>query len=211
MEDIRVSTAGEHSIPKPFNENDVTVWNALICKFVCEKNYFNKSDFITEVINDKIIPVGAYNKKRIRDSISDDKNEFSQLITYCLIYLTSNKLLKIIAQNSDSSKYDKYSSTPRLKSMCPEIKKVIMPGIKSVLDAEKEIRQDKNYKKIVMLLKHLVQKKEIPKSDVLCILPIDTLYKLVQFSIIILYLNDTVAISGLGTLLYPLLKDNKKI
>ena len=132
---------------------------------------------------------------------------FSQLVKYCLTYLTENNLLEIKGKISDDSEdQNKYSITHRLKSLCPEIEKMIMPGIKSVLDAEKEIRQDKNYKNIVKLLEHLQMHEEISKSDSLKFVTSDTLYKLIQFNIITLFLTDKIVISGLGKLLYPLLK-----
>ena len=207
LKDLSVSLS-HNSIPTPFNENDVTVWNALICKFICKHNNFNKSDFILEVINNKIISIGAYpNKTKIKNSIIDNKNVFSQLVKYCLTYLTENNLLEIKGKISDDSEdQNKYSITHRLKSLCPEIEKVIIPGIKSVLDAEKEIRQDKNYKNIVKLLEHLQMHEEISKSDSLKFVTSDTLYKLIQFNIITLFLTDKIVISGLGKLLYPLLK-----
>jgi hypothetical protein len=58
----------EKSIPSPFNDNDVTIWNALVCKYLCQKQNsgFNESEFLGAVIDDKILPLGAYDKVVMR-------------------------------------------------------------------------------------------------------------------------------------------------
>ena len=43
----------------------------------------------------------------------------------------------------------------------PEIEKVELPSIKSVLDTEREIRKEKNYRKIVTFLEHLEKVNEV--------------------------------------------------
>ncbi|MGH9982774.1 MAG: hypothetical protein ACRD8W_02315 [Nitrososphaeraceae archaeon] len=52
-------------IPKPFNENDVTIWSDLICKFVClrKKMPFDLVSFLDDIVNDRIMPLNAYNRE----------------------------------------------------------------------------------------------------------------------------------------------------
>lgn len=61
MGDIRIGipkVSGQQGIPEPFNINDVIVWKALICKFMCRKDNdrFSKSSFLRSVIDEKLSP-----------------------------------------------------------------------------------------------------------------------------------------------------------
>ena len=210
MKYIPFSISGEQSIPEPFNENDVMIWNDLICKFVCQdknKNaLFNLSEFLNDVILDKILPLGGYDKEMIKKTMEGEKNEFYHLIKHCLEFLRRNRLLEL--RNDDIPKYqehNKYFPTERFRSICPQTEKVIMPGIKPLLDAEREIRKDQNYQNTVRLLKHLQKEKEVNKHYANKFITIDALHKLVQLGIITLYLDDRITITTLGELLKPLL------
>jgi hypothetical protein len=106
LNDTPVSVSGGGSIPEPFNLNDVTVWSDLICKFVCQtQTPFELRRFLQEVIEDKIMPVNAYNKDMLRKAEEGVKNEFYNIIVYCLKFLQSNQLLT-----------ETYLPTQRLKS-----------------------------------------------------------------------------------------------
>lgn len=52
-------------IPEPFDSNDVTIWTDLICKFMCHSmnTPFDTGNFLQEVIDDKMRPLNAYDKK----------------------------------------------------------------------------------------------------------------------------------------------------
>ncbi len=88
---------GRKSIPPPFNENDFTIWNTLLCKHVCKnKNTsFDKSDFLGAVIDDQISPLGAYDKEMMKKTRDGEHNEYYRLIEFCLEFLRGNRLLEI--------------------------------------------------------------------------------------------------------------------
>ena len=66
MIEIKVASSSGYPIPHPFNENDITVWNALICKYLCKENRFNKANFLQSLIDDKIEPSGGYYKNEMK-------------------------------------------------------------------------------------------------------------------------------------------------
>ena len=84
-----VSDSVRGSIPEPFNLNDVTVWCDLLCKYVCQnfRAPFQYQNFLREVIDDKIMPLNAYNKELLKKAEQGDRNEFYELIIYCLNFL----------------------------------------------------------------------------------------------------------------------------
>jgi hypothetical protein len=198
---------GGKLIPKPFNENDVTVWNALICKHICQtrNTKFSEPDFLGDVIDDRIMPIGAYNKEMMKKTRAGEKNEFHELIKYCLEFLLKSRLLEIKKEKNSKGLEGSYFATDRLRSICPEIGKVIMPGIESMLDAEREIRKKKGYGNIVKFLEHLERVNKVRKSDAIKYVNIYELHKLLQLGVITLYLDDRISLTALGSILKPLL------
>ncbi|MGB8937542.1 MAG: hypothetical protein WCC17_20825 [Candidatus Nitrosopolaris sp.] len=188
------------SIPAPFNDNDVTVWNAPICKYLCEKE---NSSFNGAVIDDKILPLGAYDKEMMKTGTGG--NKFYRLIEFCLEYLRDNRLLKIKKEKNSKGLCAHYFATERLESICPEIEKVELPSIKSVLDTEREIRKEKNYRKIVTFLEHLEKVNEVRRSNSMKYVTNSELYKLAQLGVITLYLDGRISITAHGNILKPLL------
>ena len=63
-----------------------------------------------------------------------------ELIKSCLEFLRKNRLLEIKKEKNSKGLHEIYFATERLKSIYPKIAKVMMPSIKSVLDAERQIR-----------------------------------------------------------------------
>ncbi len=198
---------GRISIPAPFNENDFTVWNALVCKYICQNKdaNFNKSDFLSAVIDDKISPLGAYNKEMIKKARAGEQNQFYELLESCLKFLRENRLVQI-KKERNSKAFDEgyYIATERLKSICIEIEKVLMPSIKSLLDAEREV-QKMNYQNIARLLEHLDKGSEFRKSDSTKYVTHNELYKLARLGVITLYSDDRISITTHGKILKPLL------
>jgi hypothetical protein len=187
---------GRISIPAPFNENDFTVWNALVCKYICQNKdaNFNKSDFLGAVIDDKISPLGAYNKEMIKKASAGEQNQFYELLKSCLKFLRENRLIEF-KKEKNSKAFDEgyYIATERLKSICIEIAKVLMPSIKSVLEAEREALTEMNYRNIAGFLEHLDKVNEFRKSDSTKYVTHNELYKLAQLGVITLY-SDVIRI-----------------
>jgi hypothetical protein len=95
LDHIPISVSEEGSIPAPFNANDVTIWTDLICKFMCHNmnTPFNIRNFLQDVIEDKIMPLNAYDRGMLKKASYGDKNEFYNIIIYCLELLQINQLL----------------------------------------------------------------------------------------------------------------------
>jgi hypothetical protein len=202
---------GKKSVPSPFNDNDVTIWNALICKYVCQKENsgFNESEFLAAVIDDKILPLGAYDKVMMRKTRAEG-NKFYRLIEFCLDYLRDNRLLEIKKEKNSKGLGEHYFATQRLKSICPKIEKVVLPSIRSVLDTEREIRKEKNYRKIVTLLEHLEKVDAVRKSDRKYVTDSE-IFKLARLGVITLYSDDKISITTHGNILKPLLANENRI
>jgi hypothetical protein len=100
---------GRKSIPQPFNENDVTIWNALVCKHVCqyENTSFNESEFLGAVIDDKT-PLGAYDKEMMKKTRDGEQNEYHLLMKFCLEFLRKNRLLEIKKEMNSKGLHEVY-------------------------------------------------------------------------------------------------------
>jgi hypothetical protein len=85
------------------------------------------------------VAANAYNKKMLKKTKQGDRNEFYNIIVYCLEFLQGNRLLTT----------EPYLPTERLKTICPKVNRILMPGIRPLLDAERAIRNDQDYPGIV--------------------------------------------------------------
>jgi hypothetical protein len=212
MNDIRIGTpkvSGQDGIPEPFNVNDVIVWKALICKFMCKENIdrFSKSSLLRGMINEEIEPTGAYNKDEMKKAIGDTRHVYGRLIKFCLDNMTAKGLFAR-KEHTDLNDFDynSYHGTGKLKALCPNILKYQMFDIeelaKSVFDAagdaRTKIKEDEKYPGIMKLLKHLEVEKEMEVRDVLNYVDRETLEKLIQIGSVTLYLNNRIAISYIG-------------
>ena len=139
-----------------------------------------------------------------------EHNEYHLLIKFCLEFLRKNRLLEIKKEKNSRGLDEAYFATERLKSICPKIAKVMMPSIKSVLDAEREIRNERNYRNIVRFLEHLEKVNEVRKSDTKYVTN-NELYKLAQLGVITLYLDDRISITAQGNILKSLLVHENQI
>jgi hypothetical protein len=195
--------------PEPFNENDVNTREALICKYICSKNKdtFNRIDFLQSAINDESLKVEAYDTIEIQNAIKDERNIFNNLISYCLEKLRSKDLLEKqdkLGQDKHNLTHNDIKSTQRLKVLCPEILKYDMPFIDALIgavaEAEKEIHQDKDFKEITTLLKHLEDGSTINKAEAISSININTntLDKLIQVGVLTSSLNNEISISPIG-------------
>jgi hypothetical protein len=209
MNDIRIGTpkvSGQQGIPEPFNINDVIVFKALICKFMCRKdtNRFSKSSFLQWVVDEKI---ESYTQDELNKAIKDFTHEYNRLMEFCLDAMITNNLFTRQRPTSPNDfDYNSYRATPKLRTLCPNILKYYMPDIeklaKSVGQAAEgaaaEIKKDKNRLRIVNLLEHLKVKKEMDLSDAIEYVDKRTLQKLVEIGSVKLYLNNKIAISYEG-------------
>jgi hypothetical protein len=214
MSDIRIGTpkvSGQGGIPEPFNVNDVIVWKALICKFMCKENSdrFSKSSLLRGMITEEIEPTGAYSKDEMKKAIGDARHVYSMLIKFCLDDMTTKGLFaKKDHTDINDFDYNSYHGTGKLNALCPNILKYQMFDVeelaKSVsVDADDVIKEDKKHPGIRNLLERLEVEKEMEVIDALNYVDLGTLEKLIQIGSVTLYLNNRIAISyiGLQTLL----------
>ena len=178
------------------------IWNALICKYICQNKdrNFSQSEFLSNVIEDKVVPIGAYNKEMLKKTNAGEKNEFYHLIKYCLEFLRSSRLLDLTYEGNQG-----YLATDRLMAICPQVARIIMPMIEPVLDAEREVRTYPNYKNIVSFLDHLEKSKETTKNGAIKYVTTNDLHNLIRLGVITLYVNGKITITTVGQLLKPLL------
>jgi hypothetical protein len=80
-----------------------------------------------------------------------------------------------------------------------------MPAIKTVLDAEREIRKDGSSHDCFALLEYLEKFGDRKKSDAAKFVNIHQFNKLVQLGVVTLYLDGKVSITTFGQILRPLL------
>lgn len=149
-----------------------------------------------EIIHDRLMPLNAYNKKMLKKTKRGARNVFYNIIVYCLEFLQGNRLLTT----------EPYLPTERLKTICPKVNRILMPGIRPLLDAERAIRNDQDYPGIVRLLKELEGERKLDRRDAIKLITPTALRKLTQFGIITLYLDERVEITTLGELALPLLE-----
>lgn len=199
MKHSSVSVSGGGSIPEPFNLNDVTIWSDLICKYACQnlETSFDYLDFLREVIDDKIMPLNAYNKELMKRAEQGEKNEFYEIINYCLNFLQLGQLLTKMQY-----------PTERLSAICPKVNQILMPGVRSLVEAEEEILNDPNFLDIFDLLKKLEKGGKLNRLDVTNLVTNLGFRKLIKLNIIILYLDERVEITTLGKLTLTLLERN---
>jgi hypothetical protein len=141
------------------------------------------------------MPLNAYNKEMLEKAKQGVKNPFFYIIVYCLKLLQRNKILT-----------SNYLPTERLKTICPNVSQILMPGIRSLLKAERAIREDRNHLRIIRLLNDLEKGRMLNRDDVTKLITRAGLSKLTQLSIIMLYLDERVEITTLGKLVLPLLE-----
>jgi hypothetical protein len=79
---MRISVSAGGPIPEPFNANDVTIWIDLIRKFMCHNmnTPFDIGNFLRDAIDDKIMPLNAYDNEKLKNAALGDKNEFYNII-----------------------------------------------------------------------------------------------------------------------------------
>jgi hypothetical protein len=193
---MRISVSAGGPIPEPFNANDVTIWIDLIRKFMCHNmnTPFDIGNFLRDAIDDKIMPLNAYDNEKLKNAALGDKNEFYNIIIYCIGLLERNQLLTLNLP------------TKRLKAICPIVDQFLIPGVKSVLNAEREIRNHPSYSNIVSFLRNLKGERIAKRDDVTKLITAAGLSKLAQLGIIILYIDGRVKITPLGEIVLPLLE-----
>lgn len=102
----------------PFNQNDVLVFTARICQYLCKYGNFQKQKFLEVVVKDELGQFGAYLTKN--EALGNDQHPPHNLIHYCLKYLLKEGLIKKVDNNLHTFEYE---YTQILKLLCPIIGK----------------------------------------------------------------------------------------
>ena len=101
------------------------------------------------------MPLNAYNKELMKRAEQGEKNEFYEIINYCLNFLQLGQLLTKMQY-----------PTERLSAICPKVNQILMPGVRSLVEAEEEILNDPNFLDIFDLLKKLEKGGKLNRLDV---------------------------------------------
>lgn len=212
MNEIRTgipTVSGHGGVPEPFNLNDVLVWKALICKFICNerKDRFSKSSFLEALIIGEVGPSGAYDKNEMKNAINDKNHAYSRLIKFCLEDMIMKDLFEKDQYDlTKDSDYNSYHVTVKLNKLCPEILKYDMAGIDDLVKsndailqaATTEIDQDEHHHKITNLLNRLASINQISIAEALRYVDKGTLERLIENGSVTLYLDSKIAISFIG-------------
>jgi hypothetical protein len=182
-------------IPTGFNERDVNIWNAQICKYICHQKMFKQTKFLEYLLNNN--ELGAYPEKE--KAITEESHNYNKLINYCLRWLEQNWCIK---KSDTITNEGEYTSTKSLEILCPIIQKYVMPDIhglvKNVVDVENIIKTE-NSNVVFEFLNNLIRKKEIDKVDVQ--INSDLLNKLSKLDLIDIAINNKIRISTLGKII----------
>jgi hypothetical protein len=179
----------------PFNQNDVLVFTARICQYICKNGNFQKRKFLEVVANDELGQFGAYLKRN--EALENDQHPLHNLIHYCLRYLLTEGLIK----KADNGLHNfEYGYTQTLKLLCPIIEKYELPSIQSLVDEiiqiERKIKTDNQYFIIINILKGIEhQNIDISKINDIII------HKLIQYGLIDVFLNKHITLTYLGKIL----------
>jgi hypothetical protein len=212
MSDIRTGipkVSGQDGVPEPFNLNDVLVWKALICKFICNKlkDRFSKSALLEALISGEVGPSGAYDKNEMQKAVNDKYHAYSRLIKFCLEDMTMKDLFqKDQYDHTNDSDCNSYHITVKFKGLCPEILKYDMAGIDDLVQsnndslqaATTEIYQDEAQDKIANLLDRLASVNQLSVAEALRYVDKGTLERLIENGSVKLYLDNKIAISFIG-------------
>ena len=200
--------SGYGGVPEPFNLNDVLVWKALICKFICNehKDRFSKSSFLEALIKGEVgLIKEAYDKNEMQKAIIDNNHPYGHLIKFCLDDMVMKGLFEKYGDIQDLD-YNSYHVMDKLKLLCPQILKYDFAGIDELVksnnailrNAATEIYQHENHSVITNLLKRLAVVNQMPLDEALRYVDKGTLGKLIENGSVTLYLDNKIAISYIG-------------
>lgn len=179
----------------PFNQNDVLVFTARICQYICKYGNFQKRKFLEVVVNDELGRFGGYPSRN--KALENDQHPLHNLIHYCLKYLLTEGLIKKVDNNLHHFEYE-YTQT--LKLLCPIIEKYELPSIESLIDEiiqiEQKIKSDNQYYIIINILEG-IKHKNIEISEINDII----IHKLIQYGLIDVPLNRNITLTYLGKIL----------
>jgi hypothetical protein len=197
---VRPTIPGGVGGPYPFNSNDVLVWKALICKYICKKNIeiFSKDDFYEALLNGEFPQGGAY-VEPLRNATQSEKELFDNLLHFCLNSLSKKGLLgrSVVGQRDTE-----YRRTTRLGLFCPDIMKYNMFNVDEIVEpiikVEEEIYKDKNFRAIITILKNLRETQQMNIYQMSSDIYTQTIHKLNQLGTIFLTLNGEITMSPIG-------------
>jgi hypothetical protein len=197
---VRPTLPGGAGGPDPFNSNDVLVWKALICKYICKNDIetFSKTNFYEALLNGEF-PQGRAYVEPLLKATQDERKLFDNLLYYSLDSLSKNGLLKRYVKTPTDIEYRK---TSRLNIFCRDILKYDMLDVdaivKPVIIAEDEIRSDENFLAIITLLNNLKEPKRTDIGEASQNIDIPTIHKLNQLGTIFVTLSGDLSISPIG-------------
>jgi hypothetical protein len=186
--------------PYPFNSNDVLVWKALICKYICKKNIeiFSKADFYEALLNYEFPQGGAY-VEPLRSATQEEKKSFNNLLYFCLDSLSKKGLLEVPVRGQKGAEYRR---TARLRLFCPDVMRYNMLDIDEIVEpvikVEEEIYKAENFRTIVTILKNLKETQQMNIYQINSDIDTPTIHKLNQLGTIFLTLDGKITMSPIG-------------
>jgi hypothetical protein len=121
--------------PEGFTKNYITIFKGYFCKYVCQKewdNFYEEDILMNKELRDNARAViNEQNEGEFRGALYDSNAGYALLVRYVLDSLVNQALFK---EEREEGRHSVYLRTDKLKALCPEILRVILPVIDSLVE-----------------------------------------------------------------------------
>jgi hypothetical protein len=127
--------------PEGFTKNYVAVFKGYFCKYVCKKEWYNfyKDILMNEELRDNARAViNKQSEGEFHNALYDSNAGYALLVRYVLDSLVNQALFK---EEREEGRHSVYLRTDKLKALCPEILRIILPVIDPLVEEYDRRRQ----------------------------------------------------------------------
>ena len=121
--------------PEGFTVNYITIFKWYFCKYACEKawdDFYEENVLMNEELrNNARAVLNEQTEEEFHNALYDSNSDYARLVRYVLEHLVSQGLLNKQKQQGRDSIYWR---TDKLKELCPDIIRVQLPVIDSLVD-----------------------------------------------------------------------------
>jgi hypothetical protein len=121
--------------PKGFTMNYVAVFKGYFCKYVCQKewdNFYEEDILMNKELRDNARAViNKQSEGEFQGALYDSNAGYALLVRYVLDSLVNQALFK---EEREEGRHSVYLRTDKLKALCPEILRVILPVIDPLVE-----------------------------------------------------------------------------
>jgi hypothetical protein len=117
-----------------FTKNYVALFKGYFCKFICQKewdNFYEEDILMNEELRNNARPViNEQSEGEFQGALYDSNAGYALLVRYVLDSLVNQARFK---EEREEGRHSVYLRTDKLKALCPEILRVILPVIDSLV------------------------------------------------------------------------------